>query len=960
MDVDPLSNPVSTPLSDPASAVSASAALQVALDAVLERALARLCQTHPALRDDDAALARVRRLALASDFAVEVCQQQPDLLAALLADDGAAPAPPPTLTAAPRAEWPTLLRRYRRAESARLIWRDVQGFDTLDDTLAGTSRLAENCLQAALDALEDEFAQRFGHVRDADGQPVRLVVYGLGKLGGGELNFSSDIDLVYAYEHDGDSDGARTLAAEDYFARLGQQLAKLLDEVTAEGFCHRVDLRLRPFGNDGRLAPSFSAMEQYFQRDGRDWERYAWQKARVVAGDVAAGERFLDTLRPFVYRRYLDYGALDGLREMKATIAAEVARKDLADDIKRGPGGIREVEFLAQALQLIRGGREPALRERRLQVALRALCAARHLDEDATAALLDAYRFLRVLENRLQMLRDAQTQRLPDNALDRHRLALSLDAPDWSTLHARLQAHRERVAAEFAALLAPRQRRAQPDALVAYWRALRDDGTGPAAAPADDALAAAGFADAEAVDRTLREFARSAGVRDLSDTARARLDRLMPALLATVATSADPLLALRRLLAMLQAILRRTSYLALLDEQPAALSRLVGVLARSALLGERLAAHPMLLDELLDMRVAGPLPTPDEFVRASDAALQLDDSEAALLALNEARQAFGFRLALATLDGRQHGVGTARLLAALADALLAAVVALATREIEAQHGPLPQARFAVIGYGSLGGRELGFGSDLDLVFIYDAAADAMSTGARPLDAPRWSARLAQKIVGLLGAPTGAGKLYDVDVRLRPDGAKGLLVSTRDSFEDYQRHRAWTWEHQALVRARAVAGDAALCEAFERVRAQTLAQSRDAQALREDVRAMRARMRAELDRSTAERFDLKQGDGGLVDLEFLLQHAVLRDAATVPALLAPRDTPALIDAVAAAGAFDDATRIALHAAHETLVSVGLLCTLDRRARIVATTPALEAARARVRTAAREAGLSGEFA
>ncbi len=930
------------------------------LSVAADRALARLRAALPDLPDDALAQVRIRALAVASDFAIDVCVRQPALLPRLLDDDGALRMPLPALTVENRADWSTLLRRFRLAESVRLIWRDVHGLDTLDDTLAATTRLAEDCLQCALAALEREFEQRSGVVRGADGSPVRLVVFALGKLGGGELNFSSDIDLVYAYEQDGDSDGSRALAAEDYFARLGQQLAKLLDEVTAEGFCHRVDLRLRPFGTAGRIAMSFPAMEHYFQREGRDWERYAWQKARAVAGDLDAGARFLDTLRPFVYRRYLDYGALDGLREMKATIAAEVARKDMAEDIKRGPGGIREIEFLAQALQLIRGGREAALRERRLQPALRALRDARHLADDTCDGLIEAYRFLRLLENRLQMLRDAQTQQLPEDPATRARLAQGLGESDWASLHARLQAHRERVSREFELLLAPRERAAQPDALVAYWRVLREEAGGDERETgASDALRDEGFEQVEAVDRLLRDFARAPGVRDLSDAARIRLDRLMPALLASVAVSAEPLLALRRLLAVLHAILRRASYLALLDEQPAALSRLIDTLARSALLGERLAAHPLLLDELLDVRVAGPLPRPDELDAACAAALQQDDSEAALLALNEARQALSFRIALATLDRRVDGVETARILAALADAMLDAVHRLAVRELEAQHGRIEGFRFAVLGYGSLGGRELGFGSDLDVVFVYDAPPNAMSdgaaaNGARALDAPRWGARLAQKIVALLGAPSGAGRLYEIDVRLRPDGAKGLLVSTIASFEDYQRHRAWTWEHQALVRARAVAGDAGLCAEFERVRAQTLAQPRDADKLREDVASMRARMRAELDRSGAgrfdlQRFDLKQGEGGLVDLEFLLQYGVLRGSAADPSLLAPRDTPGLIDALQAAGVFDTAAAARLHGAHAVLLGAGLACTLDRRTRIVVPDADVVAARAVIASA-----------
>jgi glutamate-ammonia-ligase adenylyltransferase len=921
-----------------------------ALDALAARALQRLRAADPALppRLDDAAVAaRVARVAVASDFAIATFVRQPGCLAALLSD-GAAP-PPPVLEAGNRAEWGALLRRHRAAASARLAWRDVLGLDDVDATLAGSTALADDCLRIALDALHAEFAERHGHVRGRDGAPQRLVVFALGKLGGGELNFSSDVDLVYGYEEDGESDGPRPLAAEQYYGRLGQQLAKLLDEVTAEGFSHRVDLRLRPFGNAGRVAWSFAAMELYYQREGRDWERYAWQKARPVAGDVAAGERFLQALRPFVYRRYLDYGALDGLREMKSAIAAEVARKDLADDVKRGPGGIREIEFLVQALQLIRGGREPALRERGLQRALQALVAAGHVDATAGDMLAAAYRFLRRIENRLQMLRDAQVHALPSDTLDRARIAAGLGFGDWEALRTQLDAVRAQVAAEFAALLAPRRRTGEPNALALYWRGLPEAGEA-------QALADAGFEDAAGLDAALRDLARAPARRALSDAARARLDRVLPALLDGAAASPQPDAALRRLLPLLHAILRRASYLALLDEQPAAMQRLVSVLARSALLGERLAAHPLLLDELLDARAAGPLPGRDALFEACDAALAHEDPEAALLALNEIRQALSFRIALATLDARQGAQESVRQLAWLADAVVAIVLRLARREMDAAHGALPGARFAIVGYGSLGGEELGFGSDLDLVFLYEAGADATSNGARPLDAARWNARLAQKVVALLGTVTAAGRLFDVDVRLRPDGAKGLLVSPLSGFADYQRQRAWTWEHQALVRARCVAGDDALCASFEAIRAEVLARPRDAAALRGDVAAMRARMRGELDRSAPARFDLKQGEAGLVDLEFLLQFLVLRDGARAPSLLGPRDTPALLDAACAAGAIGVDACAALRAAHAVLLDAGLRCTLDRRARLVPEDEAIAAARASIREAWKAAGLA----
>jgi len=914
---------------------------QAELDALGARALERLRAAGCVFgSESDAALTR---LAIASDFAIDTLARQPELLGQLQAD-ARSPIPPPSLEPDQRDAWPRLLRRYRHAESTRLIWRDVVEGAEVEEILVGSSVLAETCLQLALTALEAEFTQRFGTVRDDKGQPQRLVVFGLGKLGGRELNFSSDIDLVYAYDNEGESDGARALAAQDYFARLGQQLAKLLDEVTADGFCHRVDLRLRPFGSAGRVALSLAAMEQYFQREGRDWERYAWQKARPVAGDLEVGERLLKLLQPFVYRRYLDYGALDGLRAMKALIVAEVARKEMAGDIKRGPGGIREIEFLAQALQLIRGGREPGLRLRGLLTSLQALVLAGHIEPAAASDLRAAYCFLRRLENRLQMLADAQTYAVPESASARERIARGLGASDWIALEQLLAVHRARVAEEFSALLAPRRRGvAAPDGLASYWRALPDHAEAAQ-------LETEGFAHANELHALLRDFARAPGVRELSDVARARLDRVVPALLQHAAASTEPDVVLRRVLPLLHNILRRTSYLALLDEQPAAVARLVDALARSALLGERLAAHPLLLDEFLDVRVSGDLPDRAVLQAQSMAALVEGDAEASLDALNEIRQALSFRFALALLDARISAEECARRLAWLAESVVACVLSLADAELRAAHGAVPAGRFAILGYGSLGGQELGFGSDLDLVFLFDAPLDAQSDGARPLDAPRWYARLGQKIVSLLGVRTSAGRLFDVDVRLRPDGAKGLLVSSLASFGEYQRQRAWTWEHQALVRARGIAGDAELLAKFEGLRSDVLAMPREVEKLAGDVVTMRCRMRAELDRSDASWFDLKQGEGGLVDLEFLLQFLVLRDAMAHPCLIAPRTTPALLDAALAVASIGPADHAALRDAHARLLDGGLRCTLDRKPRRA---PAGDSTTLQARKAIREA-------
>lgn len=909
----------------------------------VQRALERLSAAVPGALADPVRRQRLQRLALVSDFAIDTLCRQPGLHDTL----GQPLQPPPCLSEAPEADWPMRLRRWRTAESTRLIWRDVQGLDTVEQTLAGSSRIAEWALGTALDAIETSMAGRHGRVRDRDGNVQSLVVFGLGKLGGAELNFSSDVDLVYAYPEAGESDGGRPLDAEAWFTRVGQRLLQLLGDVTADGFCHRVDLRLRPFGSSGRLALSFAAMEQYFQREGRDWERYAWIKARPVAGDTSAGEQLLEVLRPFVYRRYLDFGALDGLREMKALIAAEVQRRELADHLKLGPGGIREIEFLVQALQLIRGGREPALRQRALLPALYALADAGHLPDPTAQRLAEAYRFLRRLENRVQMLADQQVHALPEDPVALHRLAVGLDFADADALRGQLDGHRHVVSEEFSRLLEARRRRAPASALSAYWRALPEGGDA-------GVLAEAGFIDASECDAQLRDFSGTPAVRALSGRGRARLDHVLPALLEAAAHSRAPDVALPRGLALLQAILRRTSYLALLEEQPAALARLVDVIARSSLLAERLAAHPLLLDELLDARAAGALP---DRVQISEGMARLRqelataDTETLLNAVGEFRQSVAFRIALATLGQRQSAQASAGQLASLAEQVVATGLQLAQAEMLAAHGRVPDAGFAVIGYGSVGGRELGFGSDLDLVFLHDACThasmQATSDGPRPLDAARYFARLAQKLVSLLGAVTSAGKLYEVDVRLRPDGAKGLLVSSVRSFEEYQRERAWTWERQALVRARPLAGDAGVMAAFERVRLDTLRQPRDEQQTRADVRAMRQRMRAELDRSQSDRFDLKQGEGGLVDLEFLLQAQVLLQAAARPELCQPRDSHGLLLALDASPE--------LLAAHDLLLARSLDCTLDQRPRQVACSDDIESARAAIRIACQAQGL-----
>jgi [glutamine synthetase] adenylyltransferase / [glutamine synthetase]-adenylyl-L-tyrosine phosphorylase len=903
---------------------------------------------------DERSAADLDALLLASDYACDQLRRQPELFATLRD-----PPAEPSLPREHEAEWSARLRRFRHRHSLALIAAEVLDAAPLDAVLAGSSRLAETCIGAALAAAEQVLLERHGQPRGRDGRAQRLVVFALGKLGGAELNFSSDIDLVFAYPEGGASDGARPLDNDQWFQRLGQRLIQLLGETTGDGFGFRVDMRLRPFGSAGRLALSFTAMEQYFQNEGRDWERYAWIKARPVAGDLAAGQRLLQTLRPFVYRRYLDYTAFEGLREMKAMIEAEVQRRDLAEHLKLGPGGIREIEFIVQLQQLIRGGREPELRDSALLPTLARLGALGHLAPAVVERLQAAYRFLRRLENRLQMLRDEQQHCLPEDPLTRARLAHGLGYAGWEPLQAALDGHRARVQQEFSRVFEARSRGVQAgaEAFAGYWRQIDRD--------ADAALLAGAGADpADVLHPMLLAFARGSGVQALSATARTRLDRVLPALLAATMRSRQPAVTLERLLRLLQAVLRRPSYLALLDEQPVALQRLVDVMAGSQLLADRLSAHPLLLDDLLDPRAEPAMPDrasiAAELQRAL-AAIPDGDTEAALLALAETRQSVAFRIAQAALFVRQPAADSACQLAALADAVVGALLPLALAELEQQHGRLPGAGplagLAVVGYGSLGGEELGFGSDLDLVFLFDDAIDHDSDGARPLDATRYRLRAVQKLLALLSTPTPAGRLYEADLRLRPDGAKGLLLTGLRSFAEYQRSRAWTWEHQALVRARVVTGDAAISAGFEAIRREVLAQARDPATVRREVGAMRRRMRTELDRSGPAGVDLKQAEGGLVDLEFLLQAGVLSAASACPALLDATRTPVLLERLAGCGGLPG-DGAALADAHAVLLARALACSLDGRPRVVVEDEPIAAARQAIRAAWLAGGFDAE--
>lgn len=808
-----------------------------------------------------------------------------------------------------------ILRRFRRREMVRIAWRDLAGWAALEETLGELSALAATCIDQALRRLEDWQAQALGEPRGkVSGARQGLVVIGMGKLGAGELNFSSDIDLIFAYGEPGETVGDKEpISNQEYFTALARRLIQALHAPTAEGFVFRVDMRLRPFGDSGPLVMSFDAMEEYYQSYGREWERYAWIKAAVVAGDRIAGARLMALLRPFVYRRYLDFSAFESLRAMKALIAAEVQRKGLADNIKLGAGGIREIEFIGQVFQLIRGGRETELQERPILQVLHRLAAAHYLPDYVVAELVEAYRFLRRTENRLQEYADQQTHRLPGEPEGRERLARAMGLGDWATFARVLEQHRRRVQGHFEQVFAAPQTEAPPSGdgreLAQIWSgALQGEA-------AQRILAAEGFVEPAAVMDRLERFRGSANCRHLSAPGRARLDHLMPLLIGAVAQSDQPDTNLARLLDLLERIVRRTTYLALLAENPMALSQLVRLCAASPWIAALLTRHPLLLDELLDPRTLyAPLERAalEGELNAELARLGVEDLEQQMEALRHFQQTNMLRVAAADVMGVYPLMVVSDHLTEIAEVSVGAALRLARDHLVRRHGTprcrvggtLVEPGFAIIGYGKLGGIELGYGSDLDLVFLHGSEGEELGTqGAKPIDNSVFFTRLGQRIIHMLTAHTPAGVLYEVDMRLRPSGASGMLVSSLAAFVAYQREDAWTWEHQALVRARPVAGDAVVAARFEAIRREVLGRQRDAARLRREVREMRERMRAELGQGDPRRFDLKQDAGGIADIEFMVQYGVLAWAHAHPALLRYTDNIRLLEGFARAGLMD---------------------------------------------------------
>jgi [glutamine synthetase] adenylyltransferase / [glutamine synthetase]-adenylyl-L-tyrosine phosphorylase len=832
-----------------------------------------------------------------------------------------------------------LLRSLRRREMLRIAWRDLSGRAELAEVVATLSELADACIDAALGWHAQRAYAEHGVPRGAGGEELRLVVLALGKLGGHELNFSSDVDLIFTYPQEGELPGSRALSYGELFVRLCQSLIRTLGESTADGFVFRVDTRLRPFGASGPLALSFNAMEHYYQAHGREWERYAFIKARVCAGDRAGGESLLGRLRPFVYRRYIDFGALAAIREMKELIAREVERKSMVGNVKLGPGGIREIEFIVQALQLIRGGREPALQERATLKALAQLTRAGHLPESTWKALSASYEFLRRVEHRLQMAADQQTHELPTDPLDRLRLAFAMGFTDWPSFERALEDHRAHVQEQFRDLLgSPETPAAATDALAILWPGTVDPERGA------NILREAGYADPRAVLALLEELRASSAYHALSAEGRVRVDRLVPLLLRQTARVAHPDVTIARLVHLCEAIGRRTAYFALLIENPTALAQLVNLAAASPWIAGWISRHPVLLDELLDPRGLYELPDREALERELNERFEQlgDNLEAQTDWLREFRNAHLLRVAAADIGPGLPADRVGAHLSQLADVLLENCLRIAYRMLIERHGPpggdarRPQPGFAIIGYGKLGGLELGYASDLDMIFLYDEVEGGVTRGERPIPNELFFARLGQRLIHLLTARTSAGILYEVDMRLRPSGNAGPLVTSLNAFRRYQENRAWTWEHQALVRARPVAGKAELCAAFAQARRAVLCRPRDESKLRQEVKDMRARMAAtHATAKTESGFDVKHDRGGIVDIEFMVQYWVLRWAHAHPDVTVPTDNVHILAALAGVGAISAARADFLSAAYHRLLSVEQrLKLMERGTRVAA--------------------------
>ncbi len=823
-------------------------------------------------------------------------------------------------------EFARVLRQFRQYEMIRIAWRDLAGWADLLETVSDLSNFADACIEQVLSFLYQQMCRELGTPKRMDGSPQNLIVIGMGKLGGKELNFSSDVDLVFAYPEDGITSGGRENVNNDvFFTRLARRLVNIIATFTSNGILFRVDMRLRPYGESGPIVMSFDAMESYYQWQGREWERYAWIKARVVAGDKSAGKELMERLKPFVYRRYLDYGAFDSLRLMKRQIEIEARRKGIENNVKLGAGGIREVEFFGQVFQLIRGGIEPFLQERSILKALQVLRNENYISPEVYKDLNSAYIFLRKTEHRLQEYADQQTHSLPQEPVGRKRLAAAMGFDDWVSFKAVLNEHMERVHYHFLRLLEAKDNDHQDEDterdFEGIWQGLIEE------KQSRKILLDSGFERPEEVLRLLTYLKKSSSTRALSNEGRERLDKLVPLILKELGQSEQADASLNRIIDLIRTIERRTCYLALLIENPTALTHLVKLANTSLWIISFLTRHPVLLDELLDSRTLYVPPEKKEIEMELAKRLEhipFDDLEHQIEELCIFKQINMLRIAAADVTGALTLMRVSDHLSEIAETVLAAVVELSWQHLTRKHG-MPSCilsggkcdkGFSVIAYGKLGGIELGYDSDLDLVFLHAGTSGRTREGLHPIENSQFFARLGQRVIHVLTAHTPAGFLYETDMRLRPSGSSGILVSHIEAFREYQAQKAWTWEHQALIRARFICGDILLADYFNQIRKEVLARPRHKQKLQQEVGTMRERLRREYLVSRDDSFDIRQSPGGMVDIEFLVQYFVLLKSYEFPELLRWTDNVRLLATMSQTGILDAQTAEDLKKAYLT--------------------------------------------
>jgi len=859
------------------------------------------------------------RVMACSPFVVSALQRDPGLIDFLLAKDPSSDRLQQALAAVDlsqdEAAFMQTLRQFRNREMARIAWRDLAGLADLGEVLQTLSAMADGLSSLALAWANNKLQPVHGSPIGRDsGTEIGMVVLGLGKLGGGELNFSSDIDLMFVYAEEGETNGSRSISNHEFFTKLGRLFIKLLGESTQDGFVFRVDMRLRPNGNSGPLALSFDAMEHYYQTHGRDWERYALIKMRPIAGDIDAGNVLLAALRPFVFRKYLDFGAVDSIREMKQLINQELKKKGIENNVKLGPGGIREIEFIGQSFQLIRGGRDRNLQQRSILNVLPLLVKNGQLTQQGLTELESAYDFLRRSEHRLQMVADQQTHVLPVDDVDRARIALGMGFEAWPEFLQALQRQMRKVHDHFSQVFTASESEAptteaEPE-LVSVWRGLVDE------EQAHQILGNHGYLQPEEAYRLLEGLRGGRAYIAFSSAGRERMDRLLPLLIAAAGLTEDANTTLTRLVKLIELIGRRSSYFVLLIENPLALSQLVKLCAASAWIADWISQHPVVMDELID--AASLYQSPDRDQLRSELAQRLgqieaDDLEAQMSTLREFHHGQALRVAATELGPGLEPEMIGSRLSDIAEVILEASQDIATTTMVTRHGypdcddenTVP---FIVIAYGKLGSRELGYSSDLDLAFLYgDCRAGASTDGDKSIANETFFARLGQRLIHILNTRTAAGNLYEVDMRLRPSGQSGALVTSLEGFEKYQFERAWVWEHQALVRARPVAGPGSLRQRFIEIRKRVLCQERDADKLRVEILDMRNKMREAQASTSAGEFNLKHDPGGIVDIEFMVQYGVLLLANKYPALVDSTNNYELLSRLASAGFLDEDRR-----------------------------------------------------